>query len=141
MRFMSSLRALLRTLAAVASLALALAIPSLAIPSLASAGDEVGHGSFTGASGHITTGEVSVVKTGSGYRVVLEDSFDFDGAPDPKLAFGKDGYDRSTVFSVLKANKGKQVYDLPASIDPSKFNEVWVWCETFDVPLGVAKLK
>ena len=131
MRFFSSLRAL----AAVASLALALAIPTLA-----SAGDKVGHGSFTGASGHVTTGEVSVVKTDKGYQVVLEDSFNFDGAPDPKLGFGKDGYDASTQFSVLKANSGKQVYELPASFDPSKFNEVWVWCEKFAVPLGVAKL-
>ena len=133
MRVFSSLRAL----AAVASLALALAIPSLA-----SAGDKtIGHGSFTGASDHITTGEVSVVKTADGYQVVLEDSFNFDGAPDPKLGFDKDGYDASTQFSVLKSNSGKQIYKLPAGFDPSRFNEVWVWCEKFNVPLGVAKLK
>ena len=137
MRLLSSLRAL----AAVASLALALAIPTLAVPSLASAGEKIGHGSFTGASDHITTGEVSVIKTASGYQVVLEDSFTFDGAPDPKLGFGKNGYDASTQFSVLKSNSGKQVYQLPAGFDPSQFNEVWVWCEKFNVPLGVAKLQ
>lgn len=126
----------LKVVAAAASLALALVVPSLA-----SAGDSNGHGSFTGASGHVTSGDVSVVKTDDGYVLTLEDNFNFDGAPDPKLAFGKDGYDASTLFSVLEANSGKQVYKIPANIDPSKFNEVWVWCEKFAVPLGVAKLK
>ena len=104
------------------------------------AGDVVAKGSFTGKSNHVTTGGVSIEKTAEGYLLVLEESFSFDGAPDPQLGFGKNGYDGSTRFTLLKANSGKQVYKVPANIDVSQYNEVWVWCERFSVPLGVATL-
>ncbi len=118
-----------------------LALTAALVPlSQATAGEKMASGSFTGKSNHVTSGGVSIVKSGGGFQLVLEDSFKFDGAPDPKLAFGKNGYDKSTIFSKLKANSGKQVYDVPASIDLSRYNEVWVWCEKFSVPLGVAKL-
>lgn len=107
----------------------------------AAAGETLASGSFTGASGHVASGGVSVQKTADGVVVVLEDDFSFDGAPDPKLGFGKDGYDKASQFSHLEANSGKQVYKIPASIDPSRYNEVWVWCERYAVPLGVAKLQ
>ncbi len=103
-------------------------------------GDAVAKGSFTGKSNHVTSGEVTVEKTAQGYLLVLEDSFSFDGAPDPQLGFGKNGYDASTLFTKLKANSGKQTYEVPASVDVSQYNEVWVWCERFSVPLGVATL-
>ncbi len=74
--------------------------------------------------------------------VVLEDDFDFDGAPDPKLGFGKDGkYDHGSQISPLGSNKGRQVYEVPASIDPEAYNQFYVWCEKYSVPLGVADLK
>ncbi len=109
-------------------------------PNTARAADHVAQGSFQGASGHVTSGGVTVEKTAEGYVLVLEDDFSFDGAPDPQLGLGKDGYDGSTRFSKLKSNSGKQSYKLPAGIDASQYNEVWVWCEKFSVPLGVAKL-
>lgn len=107
----------------------------------ASADQTLTSGTFTGKSNHKTKGQVSVVKTDDGVQVVLEDSFWFDGAPDAKLALGKNGYDAATQFSPLQANSGKQTYKLPANIDPAQYNEVWVWCESYSVPLGVAKLK
>ena len=116
------------------------ALTAAVIPLSSASAETLSSGSFVGKSNHMTSGKVSVVKSGNGYQLVLEDSFRFDGAPDPKLAFGKNGYDKTTLFSKLNKNSGKQVYDLPASIDVSKYNEVWVWCEKFSVPLGVAKL-
>ncbi len=99
-------------------------------------------GTFTGASDHVTTGGISVVKTESGAILVLESDFSLDGAPDPKLGFGKDGkYDAKSKIAHLGKIKGLQVYKIPASVDPSKYNELYVWCEKFNVPLGVAKLK
>ncbi|WP_432612907.1 DM13 domain-containing protein, partial [Litoreibacter halocynthiae] len=35
---------------------------------------------------------------------------------------------------------GASTYKIPAGIDPDDYNEVWIWCEKFNVPLGVAKL-
>ena len=107
----------------------------------AAADETLASGSFTGASGHVTSGGVTVQKTADGVVVVLGEDFSFDGAPDPKLGFGKDGYDKSSQFSHLNANSGKQVYKIPASIDPAQYNEVWVWCERYAVPLGVARLQ
>jgi hypothetical protein len=114
----------------------------LAAPVAASAGDEVlASGAFRGKSGHAASGGVSVVKTETGVRVVLGRDFKFDGAPDPKLGFGKNGYVKATQFSVLKSNTGEQIYDIPAGLDPADYNEVWVWCEQYSVPLGVANLE
>jgi len=111
-------------------------------PVTASAGEEVlARGAFTGKSGHATSGGVSVVKTETGVRVVLARDFKFDGAPDPKLGFGKDGYVKASQFSVLKSNDGAQTYDIPTTLDPADYNEVWVWCEQYSVPLGVANLE
>lgn len=120
---------------------LAFALAGFAGSAPAAADETIARGAFSGQSGHVTKGNVTVEKTANGVVVVLQDNFDFDGAPDPKLGFGKNGYVPATKFSVLKANKGKQVYELPGSIDPARYNEIWVWCERFSVPLGVAKLQ
>jgi len=98
-------------------------------------------GTFKGASNHVTTGSVTVKKKGSGWVLVLGKDFTFDGAPDPKWAFGNNGVDKATIFTPLKNNKGAQTYKIPANIDPSKYKEVILYCEKFSVPLGVAKLK
>ncbi len=111
-------------------------------PVAASAGEEVlARGAFRGKSGHAASGGVSIVKTETGVRVVLGRDFKFDGAPDPKLGFGKNGYVKATQFSVLKSNSGEQTYEIPAGLDPADYNEVWVWCEQYSVPLGVANLE
>lgn len=126
---------------ATAILVLAFGAVVLAAPVTASAQDQVlASGKFQGKSGHSTSGGVSLVKTANSAFVVLEADFKLDGAPDPKLGFGKNGYVKSTQFSELKSNSGKQTYEVPATIDPADYTEVWVWCEKFSVPLGVAAL-
>ena len=99
-------------------------------------------GSFTGASGHETSGSVSIIKTAKGFSVVLNDDFDFDGAPDPRVGFGKNGeYDPDSELDDLKSNSGKQTYTISKYIKLKKYDEVYIWCEQFSVPLGVAKIK
>ena len=97
-------------------------------------------GTFEGRGGHTMSGGVTILSTDSGYVVVLDPDFFLDGAPDPKLGFGNDGYDASTRFSALEENTGLQAYALPEEIDPSSYNEFWVWCERFNAPLGVARI-
>jgi hypothetical protein len=123
---MTSRRSVLR-----AALALAAAAPSFAL-----AGGHGRLGQFTGASGHVTRGGAEI----AGNQITLLSDFQFDGAPDPKVALGSDGYDKSTLMGPLKSNTGKQVYTVPAGIDTANYNEVWIWCEKFNVPLGVAKI-
>lgn len=106
------------------------------------AGDVLSSGKFEGRSRHATTGGVTVRKSGTGAVVVLETDFSLDGAPDPKVGFGRDGkYDAAAKLDALKSNAGRQEYAVPAGIDSSRYNEVYIWCEKFNVPLGVARLK
>lgn len=101
-----------------------------------------GSGSFTGLSNHVTKGDVSVVKTGEGWEIHLKDSFWFDGAPDPRVGFGKNGkFVDPTDFEPLRNNAGAQVYKVPADINPEDFDEVYIWCRKFSVPLGVASIE
>jgi hypothetical protein len=97
-----------------------------------------GHGrlfSFEGINGHTVTGTAEIVGT----TIHLLDDFVFDGAPDPKIALGKDGaYDPETLSGELVAYEGASSYELPAGINPDDYNEVWVWCERFNVGLGTA---
>jgi len=66
----------------------------------------------------------------------------FDGAPDPKVAFGKDGqFDAATLLEPLRANSGAQSYVVPDTINPEDFNEIYIWCEKYSVGLGVASIK
>jgi len=105
------------------------------------AAEPVASGTFVGASDHVTTGLVEIVRDGDSYVARLAEDFSLDGAPDPKLGFGNDGtYDAGTTFSVLEKLTGEQVYTIPASIDPTAYNEFYIWCEQFAVPLGVASL-
>ena len=105
------------------------------------AADGAGSGTFSGLSNHITTGGVEVVQTDAGWEIRLAADFTFDGAPDPRVGFGRDGkFVDPTDFEVLRANAGEQVYKVPANIDPANFDEVYIWCRKFSVPLGVAQI-
>ena len=112
----------------------------IALPtSVAMAGG--GSGSFTGASGHKTSGAVEVVQTADGWEVRLQSDFTFDGAPDPWIGFGAGGkFARATDFYRLRSNSGGQVYKVPADIDPASYDEVYIWCRRYSVPLGVAQI-
>ena len=105
----------------------------------ASAGE--GSGSFSGVNGHQATGQVAVVRTADGWEVRLEDSFSFDGAPDPWVGFGRSGsFVPATDFHRLRSNTGAQVYKVPADIDAGAYDEVYIWCRRYSVPLGVARI-
>lgn len=104
--------------------------------------DDVRQGSFKGLSNHVATGTASLVKVDDGYVIELSTDFVFDGAPDPKIAFGKDGkFDPATLIEPLQANSGAQSYVVPTTINPDDFNEIYIWCERYSVGLGVASIK
>jgi len=98
-------------------------------------------GTFSGRSDHITTGLVTVEKTANGFQLRFADDFSLDGAPDPVVALGNgETYLVSNKLGPLKNKTGAQVYKLPADFTPGQFTQVYVWCEKFSVPLGVADL-
>ena len=102
---------------------------------------KVSQGQFEGRSDHITTGDVTLEKTANGYQLSFSGDFELDGAPDPVVAIGNnETFLVANKLGALKNRTGKQVYQLPASFTPGQFSQVYVWCEEFSVPLGVATL-
>ena len=132
----------MKTLFSLAATATFIAATAFA-PTLASAEQAAATGSFTGANDHITTGDVSIIKTaGGGAVVILDTNFSLDGAPEPSVGFGKDGeYVKASDLGELGELNGLQVFVVPASVNVDDFNEVYIWCDQFDVSLGVASLE
>ena len=97
-------------------------------------------GSFEGLSTHVTEGTARIVEEDGTYYVEFGEDFMHDQSPDPRVGLGKDGYDPSTKLGELKSRNGQQRYEIPASIDVSQYNEIWLWCDVADVPLGRASL-
>jgi len=97
-------------------------------------------GSFSGLSEHVTTGTVTIERSDEGYSLILHENFSLDGAPDPTVAFGNGKYVAETTLGKLQNLAGKQTYIIPATIDPRIYSQVYIWCEQFSVPLGVAAL-
>ena len=111
------------------------------VETVANTVSEISKGNFSGRTNHITTGQVSLEKTATGYQLRFADDFSLDGAPDPVVALGNgETYFAANKISALRNKTGGQVYQLPASFTPGQFSQVYVWCEKFSVPLGVADL-
>lgn len=108
--------------------------------SAAQAGEVIKSGEFEGRSDHVTSGGVSILQTNGQTLLVLEAEFSLDGAPDPKIGFGKDGFQSDTLFTELNDKEGAQVYVIPANINIADFNEVYIWCDEFSIPLGMARI-
>ncbi len=103
-------------------------------------GKSLATGTFEGRNDHVVTGNVEIVEAEGKFYLQLGDDFSLDGAPDPRVGLGKDGYRKETSAGALKGKTGASSYELPDGINPHDYNEVFIWCEKFGVPLGVAKL-
>ncbi|MEM1129102.1 MAG: DM13 domain-containing protein [Pseudomonadota bacterium] len=99
-------------------------------------------GEFQGRSNHVTTGGVTVQKLDDGRTLIrLGADFSLDGAPDPVVGLGHQGrYDARTQAGPLRSLTGAQDYILPANVRSEAYGEVYIWCEQFSVPLGVAQV-
>jgi len=130
-----------KTLRLMGGLAAALCVTGAPI-ALQAADDLLHSGTFEGASGHETSGGVTIVSTDNGIQVILGEDFYHDGAPDPHVGFGMNGdFDSASDLGMLTANTGGQVYEVPATLDISGYDEVYIWCVQYSVPLGVAALR
>lgn len=111
-------------------------------PMSAVADQQTPSGTFAGATNHVTTGGVQIVKTADGGAVlILDTDFSLDNGPDPRVGFGADGnYAESSDLGKLQSISGLQVYVVPPSVNVDNFNEVYIWCKEVGVPLGIAPL-
>lgn len=88
------------------------------------------------------TGSVEIQTTDTRQILRISDDFTISSGPDLYIHFGKDGtYVETARVARLSKLSGKQEYEIPDSIDPTMYNEVWIWCRAFAVPFAVAKLE
>ena len=114
---------------------LAATLATVAMPALAGGHGRLG--TFGGVNNHTVTGTAEI----AGDMVNLLGDFTFDGAPDPKVALGRDGtYDPATIMGPLENFTGASSFTVPDGISSDDYNEVWIWCEEFNVGLGVAPI-
>ena len=97
-------------------------------------------GRFKGLSNHETKGTARIVEDSGTYYVEFGENFFHDQSPDPRVGLGKNGYNPATKLGKLQSRTGSQRYEIPASIDVAEYNEIWLWCDVADVPLGRAAL-
>lgn len=113
------------------------------MPSVGNAAvEEIARGEFMGLAGHQARGTAKLLKVGYKYIVRLEEDFKVTNGPDLFVHLGKNGeYDPKARLGNLKGNEGSQNYEIPANINPLNYNEIWVWCRSFNVAFGKAGLK
>jgi hypothetical protein len=100
--------------------------------------DALREGSFKGLNNHKVSGTATVVERDGEMVLMLSEDFSFDGAPDPKIAFGPRGQEPRNIVAPLKSDKGPQSYTLPDAVKAADSAGVYVWCERYSVPLGYA---
>ncbi|MBC8240182.1 MAG: DM13 domain-containing protein [Alphaproteobacteria bacterium] len=102
----------------------------------------LGMGEFTGASGHETSGSVTVTKQDGRYVISFAGNFSLDGAPDPYVSLGKGNKPLAGgLIAILKSHKGAQSYAVDTGKILDGSNQVIIWCKKYAVPLGVAAIK
>ncbi len=122
---------MLRASALAAALLIVTAVPTLA------AG-----GTFKGASGHKTSGSVTVTQRGGKMVIRLGSNFSLDGAPDPYVTLGNGSRPvKGGTAGILAKNKGSGTYSVRATAATKAAKQVVIWCRKYSVPLGVARLK
>jgi len=100
---------------------------------------------------HATSGTVQLVKLEDGSHKIILRGFATTDGPDLQVWLtdqpvipGVQGWrlfddGKYVELGSLKGNKGTQVYDIPADVDPSKFRSVAIWCKRFAVSFGAAQ--
>jgi hypothetical protein len=94
-------------------------------------------------------GTATLYRLADGKRVLRLTDFAVDNGPDlyVRLIAAKDAKNTASVAKTdhvelgkLKGNKGSQNYDVPASVDLSKYRAVSIWCNRFSVNFATAPL-
>jgi hypothetical protein len=100
---------------------------------------------------HPTSGRASIYQTPDGKRDLRLTDFTTSNGPDVHIVLAQSsdenlkqdfvkGHLDTIELGPMKANQGDQNYDLPDSADVSKYDNVVIYCERFNVVFGSAKL-
>lgn len=95
-----------------------------------------------GPMSHQVRGTASIIRYRDQVYLVLSDDFTFDGAPDPWVGFGnRDSYDSDSTVSPLSSFIGGHYYRMPRKIRPDEYEDFFIWCQQFSIPLARADLR
>ena len=95
-------------------------------------------------------GTATLYQLADGKRVLRLTDLAVDNGPDlhVRLIAANDAKNTASVAKTdhvelgkLKGNKGSQNYDVPASVDLSKYRVVSIWCNRFSINFAAAPLK
>ena len=116
--------------------------PVVAPQQQSNATNTIATGSFRSAPGERAAGTVHIIKVDDRQYVRFESDTDIGPSPDPIVTFGNgDRADLSINLGSLKGTKGSQNYEIPSSVDFSKYSQVIIYCRSFHVPIGFADIK
>ncbi len=102
---------------------------------------------------HETSGSVKLIQLTDGRIQLTFENLSTSDGPDLRIWLsdqpvveGRDGWHlfddgRYVELGPLKANKGNQVYDVPAGTDIEGLTSVSIWCKRFAVSFGAAALQ
>lgn len=101
---------------------------------------------------HPTTGSAEIHRLADGRHQLVLRALKTSNGPDLRVWLTDQPVTRGTAgwrvfddgewveLARLKGNRGNQVYELPASVDPRDFRSVSIWCKRFAVSFGAADL-
>lgn len=119
--------------------------PSVSEPKILLAGELISHE-------HETAGSVKVIELGDGSRILRIEGLETSDGPDLEVWLSDapvlEGYDgwfladdgEYVSLGKLKATAGDQNYEIPETIDLSRFSSMSIWCVRFAVSFGAAQL-
>ncbi|MCE6993905.1 DM13 domain-containing protein [Saccharothrix sp. S26] len=98
---------------------------------------------------HATTGTATLVRLPGGGHAVQFEALDTSDGPDLYVYLSDKPADSSesafgsgfTNLGELKANRGNQVYEVPAGVDLTAVRSVVIWCKRFSAGFGAAPLE
>ncbi len=90
---------------------------------------------------HEVKGKVLLIETAKGKVLRFED-FETINGPNLHIYLSSDLNAKDYIdLGEIKATKGNVNYEVPSSVDLSKYNKVLVWCEPFKVLFSYAELE
>jgi hypothetical protein len=100
-------------------------------------------GTFSGAGDgvHNASGTARILNLEDGSTVLRLEDFKVTNGPDLFVYLSTDRDASEYVdLGMLKANSGNQNYELPEGTDLSKYDNAIIWCKSFSVYFGGARL-
>lgn len=103
---------------------------------------ELASGGLAGADGHAGQGTATVVDE-DGERTLTLTDFDVDAGPDVNIYLSEttEGIEGAIDLGDLKAERGNQVYEIPADADLTRFDNLVLYCIPFTTRIATAELR